>query len=193
MRNCHHSCVNGAEPNPGPNKSGMQGMLPLLQTCRLVYAEAILLLYKTPIFMISNARVLLEWRDCVLAKRFAAVRALDLGFSMGIMASESGDSSTRKDEWQRFWRACGGMEGLKLLRVTVQGTMREYSWEDEVEMLEPLEQLRQVPDFEVLVRWRLSVDKDGSALDEKKQRPFRLLRCPRPEEMAERIRRRPGG
>lgn len=156
---------------------GMQGMLPLLQTCRLVYEEAILLLYKTPMFMIKNVRVMLEWRDCVLAKSFAAVRALDLRTSMGMMCSEDRDSSDGNDEWQRFWRACGGMEGLRLLRVTLKEVRTyKYPWEAEMEMLEPLEQVRQVPDFEVLIEWQQSVGSGGSAVDEKKQRPFRLVR-----------------
>ena len=157
---------------------GMQGMLPLLQTCRLVYAEAILLLYKTPMFIMKDLRVLLDWRARVLAKSFAAVRALELRISMSTVTSTYGDGPARNDEWQRFWRACGGMEGLRLLRVILRSRswMKEYSWEDEVEMLEPLEQVRQVPDFEVLIEWQLSVGSGGNAVDEKKQRPFRLVR-----------------
>ena len=156
---------------------GMQGMLPLLQTCRFVYAEAIVLLYKTPMFIINGMKTLLWWRECVLAKRFAAVRALDLWSSMGTRRSEYRKrGSAEDDDWQGFWRAGGGMEGLRRLRVTLRGMLRRYSWEDEVEMLEPLEQFRQVRDFEVLVWWEISGDNDGSAVHERKQRPFRLVR-----------------
>ena len=80
----------------------MQGMLPLLQTCRFVYAEAVVLLYKTPMLMISGLTTLLDWRECVLAKRFAAVRALDLRYSMSTRRSKYRRESIGNYRWQEF-------------------------------------------------------------------------------------------
>ena len=155
---------------------GMQGMLPLLQTCRFVYAEAIVLLYKTPMFMINGLTTLLDWRECVLAERFAAVRALDLRYSMSPTRLEFRRQSLKIHGWQEFWEAARCMEGLRWLRVTVRGRQGRYSWRDEEKMFEPLDQLRQVPDFEVLVSWGIFDDGDDSAVYERKQRPFRLVR-----------------
>ncbi len=154
----------------------MQGMLPLLQTCRFVYAEGIVLLYSTPMFMINNMKGLGWWRESALAKRFRAVRALDLSFSMRLRSSEHGGEFAEDDEWQGFWRVVRSMEGLRVLRVRLRGRAREFRWEVEGEMLEPLERLRQVLDFEVLVPWGISEDGEGSAVHERKQRPFRLVR-----------------
>ena len=159
---------------------GMQGMLSLLQTCRFIYAEAIVLLYKTPLFMIDELTTLLDWRECVLAKRFAAVRALDLRVPMGLRRLQYRRDSAEKIDWQGFWRAGGGMEGLRWLRVTLRGRAKRFSWEDEMEVLEPLEQLRQITDFEVLEAGGIFEDGEGSAVHERKQRPFKLVRSAPP-------------
>ena len=153
----------------------MQGMLPLLQTCRFVYAEGIVLLYQMPTFMINDMELMLGWRESVLAKRFAAVRALDLRIPMVLVTVRDGDLP-QDYKWQGFWRIVSGMERLRWLRVRLMSEIREVAWEEEDEMLEPLERIRQVPDFEVLVSWEISEDSEGSAVHERKQRPFRLVR-----------------
>ena len=154
--------------------TGMQGMLPLLQTCRVIYAEAVVLLYKTPVFMINGMKAMLGWKESLLAERFAAIRALDLRMERRLLQyrRDSGDDY----DWQGFWRTGGGMEGLRWLRVTLRRRPKWYSWKDEMEVLEPLEQLRHVPDFEVRVLGGLLEDSEGSAVHERKQRPFRLVR-----------------
>ena len=154
--------------------TGMQGMLPLLQTCRVIYAEAVVLLYKTPVFMINGMKAMLGWKESLLAERFAAIRALDLRMERRLLQYRR-DSGEDYD-WQGFWRTGGGMEGLRWLRVTLRRRPKWYSWKDEMEVLEPLEQLRQVPDFEVRVLGGLLEDSEGSAVHERKQRPFRLVR-----------------
>lgn len=159
---------------------GMQGMLPLLQTCRFIYAEAVVPLYKTPVFMINGMEALIEWRESVLAKRFAAVRALDLRVPLGLKRLQHRRDSAEDMDWQGFWRAGGGMEGLRWLRVTLRGRAKRFSWEDEMEVLEPLEQLQQVPDFEVLEQGGIYEDGEGSALHKRKQRPFKLVRSAPP-------------
>ena len=164
----------------GKMVAGMQGMLPLLQTCRFIYAEAIVLLYKTPLFMIDGLTTLLDWRECVLAKRFAAVRALDLRVPMGLRRLQYRQNSAEENDWQGFWRAGGGMKGLRWLRVTLRGRAKRFSWEDEMEVLEPLEQLWQVTDFEVLEAGGIFEDGEGSAFHERKQWPFKLVRSAPP-------------
>ena len=161
----------------------MQGMLALLRTCRFVYAEGIGLLYQMPVFVVNDMKVLGWWRESVLAKRFAAVRALDLRFTMrfrllGWRSSEHehGGVFAGDDEWQGFWPVVRGMEGLRRLRVRLRCMLKELRWEVEGGILEPLERVRQVPDFEVLVSWRRSEDDEGSAAHERTQRPFRLVR-----------------
>ena len=155
----------------------MQGVLPLLQTCRFVYAEAIVLLYKMPMFMISNTEVLPGWKECVLAKRFAAVRALDLGIFVKLWSMFHGAAFLQDDErLQGLWRVVRGMEGLRRLRVRLCSRMTEIPWELEGEILDSLECFRQVLDFEVLVSWGIAEDGEGSAVHERKQRPFRLVR-----------------
>ena len=113
---------------------------------------------------------------CVLAKRFAAVRALDLKYSMSTRRSEYRRESLENYRWQGFWQAGRGMEGLRRLRVTVRGRQRAFSWRDEEKVLEPFDQFRQVPDFEVLVSWRISEDGDDEAVYERNQRLFTLVR-----------------
>ncbi len=156
---------------------GMEGMLPLLQTCRFVYAEAVVLLYKMPMFMISNPEVLWGWKECVLAKRFAAVRALSLRIKLNLERMfHEGTVLQDNDIWQVLWRGVGGMEGLRRLRVRLCCRATRVPWEFEEEILRPLEQFGEVLDFEVLIGWGLSGDSDGSTAHERKQRPFRLVR-----------------
>ena len=156
--------------------TGMQGMLPLLQTCRFIYAEATVPLYRTPVFMVNGMEAMLGWKESLLAERFAAIRALDLRVPMERRLLQYRRDSGEDNDWQGFWRAGGGMEGLRWLRVTLRRRLRRYSWKDEMEVLEPLEQLQQVPDFEVQLLGGLFENGEGSAVHEGKQRPFRLVR-----------------
>ena len=157
---------------------GMQGVLPLLQTCRFVYAEAIVLLYKMPTFMVSSTDVLPRWKECVLAKRFAAVRALDLGIFVNLARMfHHGAAFFQDDERiQGLWRVVRGMEGLRRLRVRLCPRVTTMPWRLEEDILDSLERFEQVLDFEVLVSWKISAAGGGSAVHERKQRPFRLVR-----------------
>ena len=133
----------------------MQGMLPLLQTCRFVYAEAIELLYKIPTFLVSDTDVLLGWSQSVLAKRFAVVRTLDLRISITLQR----DYGWRKryleddDRWQGLWHALRGMEGLRRLRVRLICVGRNIFWDLGRQVSDSLERLRQVLELEVLILW----------------------------------------
>ena len=96
----------------GRRKAGVQGMLPLLQTCRFVYAEAVVVLYKIPMFMVSNIEALRGWNESVLATRFAAVRTLDLRISIKLRRIGHGRGSLQDDDrWQGLWHVLRGMEG----------------------------------------------------------------------------------
>ena len=163
--------------NDGRTAVGMQGMLPLLQTCRFIYTEAIVLLYKLPTFMVSNTEVLPGWKECVLAKRFAAVRALDLGIFVKLARMFHGGAILQDDESiQGLWRVVRGMEGLRRLRVRLCSRVTTIPWRLEEEILDSLERFEQVQDFEVLVSWKISDGGEGSAVHERKQRPFRLVK-----------------
>lgn len=149
-------------------------MLPLLQTCTFVYAEAIELLYKIPTFLVSDMDVLRGWNESVLAMRFAAVRTLNLSMSITLQRNGDGRRSLQDDDrWQGLWHVLRGMEGLRKLRVRLICGVREILWDLEGQVLDSLERLRQVLDLEVLIQWEYP---EGRVVHKITQGHVRLVR-----------------
>lgn len=160
---------------------GMKGMLELLRTCRLTYAEGIRLLYSAPCFLVDSIDTLMVWKEKVLPSRFNDIRALDLKYGLicGNLGRRFFNSAGFK--WQAHWEMVGEMKALKHLRVQLRimnpadDPHQNLSPANEREILMPLESVTGPEDFVVIVSWTVGCDEDGREADHKRKRSFRLL------------------
>ncbi|KAJ5123605.1 hypothetical protein N7448_009702 [Penicillium atrosanguineum] len=139
---------NSAQPTRPAN------LLPLLQTCRLVYTEAVSMLYQDNIFDIDHVDTLLYIQRCILPQRLHQITRLN--YSWDFSQPVYPDSPQYKT-----WReACIGLLSLSRLQeltIHLTGTFHvspEYyeskSW---VPLLDGLKQVKAAPRYNVYVPW----------------------------------------
>lgn len=102
------------------------GFLPLLQTCRKVYIEAVEILYSKNMFSMLHIESLLQLSYTILPHRLNAIQLLELGWYVNSaypydtgFTGYRGILSPPYDEttWGRSWATLAGMEGLRVLQV----------------------------------------------------------------------------
>lgn len=125
-------------------------LLPLLQTCRKVYTDAIEVLYGSNIFDFDSMESLISFSVAVIPKRFDAIRYLQLDFRFST-SSYFSESTAYNDppRWERAWRVIGSMNSLQELWVWMSWHRLEFSPVEEARLIEQLDQVRQLKIFEV--------------------------------------------
>lgn len=123
------------------------GYLPLLQTCRQIYSEAIEILYSKNTFSMLHLGRLLHFSFTVLPQRMNAIRSLELGWYLNSIYpydtgctwnSQNPPAPYDKTTWERAWAILAGMDGLRNLRVDLVGRwMAPLPLEAELRMLSP--------------------------------------------------------
>lgn len=160
--------------SPRDHPSRPANLLPLLQTCRRVYSEAISILYQDNVFDINHLDTLIYLRQSVLPQRLNQIRTLNLiwDFKWPTATSRAPyDLAT----WQEACNILATFTGLQELTVYLTGendlTAGTY-WKDRWgPLLETLAQIESVK-FDVFIPWTeeecAKAEKDGGY-------PFRLV------------------
>lgn len=138
------------------------GMLPLLKTCRMVYSEAIDIMYSDNDFQFIDMEHLIHWSTTFLPKRHDAIRSIQLWMFFlsphPLYSAESiADPMPPQDEatWESLCETVGSMQGLQELRVELLprdwcASMRpEY----EEKLLEPLWHVKSSKVWQFVVHW----------------------------------------
>ncbi|RJE21511.1 hypothetical protein PHISCL_06144 [Aspergillus sclerotialis] len=109
--------------------------LPLLRTCRMIYTEAIPVLYETNIFDFDHLDSLLYFYQSVLPQRLDQIRTLNLSFHIREPLS-SAIPSRDINTWRRTCDTLISFQGLEELRVHLSsryylqpGTRSKHQWE----------------------------------------------------------------
>jgi len=162
-------------------------VLGLACTCRRIYVEVIPLLYTVPTFVMNSVCTLPWWKDTLLPFRFDSVRSLRLRFLLlptrqdpdFVQHPESKFSSNAAsrladDMWRNTWNVVAQMIGLRKLRVMLDTMPATVDPAVEMEVLEPLCEVRGIEDYVVLLAWNLDTETISEAT--KKDMPFRFVR-----------------
>ncbi|KAI9875835.1 MAG: hypothetical protein M1830_007923 [Pleopsidium flavum] len=128
--------------------------LPLLQSCRQVYVEAISILYACNVLDLDDASSLLYLSQTIRPQRLAAVKRLQLKWDFLIpplVIPETKDPEwfPRDDQtWESFWRVIATqMPGLVQLTLVIYTEHRKLAWNLDEGWVRPLLQVRGLKNF----------------------------------------------
>ncbi|KAF2002552.1 hypothetical protein P154DRAFT_574128 [Amniculicola lignicola CBS 123094] len=153
-------------------------ILPLLQTCRQIYSEAIPILYKTNTFSFNDLDSLRHFTATILPVRLSLIRSITLEWCMTwpiydviaqtlLLSNPALYPPNDEATWEESWRIIATMPGLQKLRVRLfyfEGFRNSLA---EMAILAPLMEVKTPSDFVVTVNW-LGEDVEGA--------PFVLVR-----------------
>lgn len=150
-------------------------LLPLLQTCRMIYTEAVAVLYETNIFDFNHLDSLLYFRQSVLPRRLNQVRRVNLSWNIKEPAS-SADPPNDLTTWHSVCDGLASFQGLQELRVHLSseyylppGQHKKAYWQP---LLDPLRPIKSPARSVVHLPW--SEDQCAEAAQETGC-PFRLM------------------
>ncbi|OCK80181.1 hypothetical protein K432DRAFT_353504 [Lepidopterella palustris CBS 459.81] len=129
-------------------------LLSLLKTCRLVYSEAIDILYSRNTFRLEHLDTLSHFSTITLPSRFNSIRSLHLyWYFYNDIFADAWFTYPPRDlaTWQKTCDILARMEGLRVLTITL-GARR---WEEasRVKLLQSMMKIRATKRFEVTVPW----------------------------------------
>jgi len=155
-----------------------RGLLDILRTCRLVYTEAIDVLYSKNTFDVNGPETMISLSQTLLAHRLDAIRSLQLTWAFfrtahtvydGDKILLSGDEAL----WKTCWAIVGGMKRVSEIRVWLSMSPAvEAARQPEEDLLKPLNEIGLKKRIEVRVSWTLP----ESDVRSREEYPFRLIR-----------------
>lgn len=129
-------------------------LLPLLRTCRLVYSEAVDILYSRNAFRFEHLDTLIHFSTMTLPCRFNNIRSLQIYwyFKRDIYLDSSFTYPPYdKDTWERACGVLANIEGLRNLTLTLGA--RSWHQKSRDMLLQSLMQIQPRKRFEVTVPW----------------------------------------
>ncbi|KAL5356473.1 hypothetical protein BJX96DRAFT_142862 [Aspergillus floccosus] len=121
-------------------------LLPLLQTCRVIYTEAVAVLYESNIFDFNHLDSLLYFRQSVLPQRLNQIRRLNLSWDIQwSLSSACAFPSHDLPTWYKVCDVLASFHGLQELRVHLTsqsdlpaGEHGKPSWKPLLDALQPI-------------------------------------------------------
>ncbi|KAK2589393.1 hypothetical protein QQS21_012931 [Conoideocrella luteorostrata] len=155
---------------PDDSSSRAAALLPLLQTCRMIYRESIDILYRDNIFDINHVDTLIYMERTVLPQRLQQIRALSLTWAfLKLDPRELYSLGT----WRDTCALLATLTGLRQLTVHLSklepGQQNEHLWRP---ALEALQQIGPIDRFDVYLPWTEAMCWREAA---RNRYPFRLV------------------
>ncbi|PLB50839.1 hypothetical protein P170DRAFT_425139 [Aspergillus steynii IBT 23096] len=125
--------------------------IPLLQSCRMIYSEAINLLYRENSFRVNHIDTIISLSHTFLPSRLNLIRTLHLAHSFPLAMYADRDQGILPydaNTWERVCEIIGNMTGLRELHIHLGGHHLSFELH---EILQSLHRIRQVDRFEVFV------------------------------------------
>ncbi|KUJ22029.1 uncharacterized protein LY89DRAFT_576892 [Mollisia scopiformis] len=143
---------------------GRDSFIPLLQTCRKIYVDAINVLYTSNTFDFDCMESLISFSTCIVPHRFDCIQnvQLDLRFNYSHFFSE-GTPSNDYSRWERMWRIIGSMKSLQHLWCRIVWWRTDLTGAEEARYLGELLQVGKLRVFEVTLpalKWNDPKDKE---------------------------------
>ncbi|KAE8450933.1 hypothetical protein EG329_005373 [Mollisiaceae sp. DMI_Dod_QoI] len=159
-----------------PNGRSHGAIIPLLQTCRKIYADAIEVLYTSNTFDFDCMEALISFSACVVPHRFDSIQnvQLDLQFNHSHYFGE-GTPCNDYSRWERLWRIIGSMKHLQHLWVKISWWRTDLTGAEEARYLSEMLQVGKLKLFEVnlpALKWKDPKDKKLEGTFEVVRRPW---------------------
>ncbi|THD00186.1 hypothetical protein EYZ11_000377 [Aspergillus tanneri] len=128
----------------------LKDVVPLLQTCRLVYSEVVHILYRDTVFRFNHVDTVISFSRTVLSSRLNAIRIVHLAHT--VILSMYGEDSKKTvapydaKTWEETCRILANMATLRELYIHLGGHRLDSELKD---ILAPLYQIQQTKTFEV--------------------------------------------
>lgn len=161
---------NSAQPTRPAN------LLPLLQTCRLVYTEAVSMLYQDNIFDVDHVDTLLYMKRCILPQRLHQITRLNYSwdFSQPVYPD-----SPRYKTWCEACNVLSTLSRLQELTIHLTGTFditsKDYEGKSWVPLLDGLKQVKATRRYDVYIPWS---EEECSRAATENDFPFTLVSWP---------------
>lgn len=159
-----------------PHSSKPANLLPLLQTCRMIYREAIPVLYQSNIFDINHVDTPIYLQQSLPRKRLNQIRSLHFTWDFKDHIEWADDAPYDLGTWRDSCNAIASFAGLQKLTMHLTGETdhipgmsakdRWAPWLDELVRIEP------AIEFRVFLRWPES---DCAEAQKECRYPFKLL------------------
>ena len=172
------SSVDGTLIKDLEKKLSGRPLLYMLRTCRLVYTEAIGILYSRNTFDVNGPETMISLSQTLLPHRLNAIRSLQLTWAFfhpahtvidGTKILLAGDEAL----WKMCWVVVGSMKGVSDIRIWLSMSPAvEAARQPEQDLFKPLEGIGQKKRLEVRVSWKLF----ESEVRSQGEYPFRLIR-----------------
>ncbi|PVH98029.1 hypothetical protein DM02DRAFT_616061 [Periconia macrospinosa] len=174
------------QPKAGSSSKHSDGdILPLLQSCRQIYSEAIQYLYTTNCFSFYDLDCLRYFSCTTLPSRFSLIRTIDISWCLTwpiydpvaqsfLLTSPALYPPHDEASWEETWRVIASMQNLNFIRVSLLYFDGFRDRRCERKMLAPLRHVTRPRRFEVHVSW---LGDDAAA----EGAPFTLIRPTAPE------------
>ncbi|KAF2121267.1 hypothetical protein BDV96DRAFT_640663 [Lophiotrema nucula] len=140
-------------------------VLNLLKTCRLIYSEAVHVLYTSNTFYFLSASTFKQFQSTLLPHRFASIRSFHLVLQCRYGVSERAD----KKRWHKSLEVLQNLKSLRRLVVIIMANCEEEYRE---KLLSRLSQIKVNGTFVVKVGW----ETEEWERDMEGKWPFKLIR-----------------
>jgi hypothetical protein len=166
----------------GPSPAAVANLLPLPQTCRFIYAEAITLLYTDNTFDVDHVYTLFYLERSILTQRLSEIRCLNFSWRFKRYLRAAPRPPDDLGTWQEACAALAKLAGLRELTVHLSGTFgptqKPEALQDWLSVLEALKiiQLPNLYKYEVMLPWSEQACKDYDVQNHDGHTPpFRLF------------------
>lgn len=135
------------------NSTAQYPWIPLLKTCRQIYAEAIDLLYSENAFYTAVPQSLFLIPQTLLPQRISSIRSLNIYLSV------TAANGFYKHHLRKVWEALTRLDGLKTLHITLDTPFmwRRHWIPNQRFVLEPLKDLKSPKALRLTLPWNVDV------------------------------------
>ncbi|KAJ5247830.1 hypothetical protein N7468_002813 [Penicillium chermesinum] len=117
---CNHACESIAET---------VDLVPLLRTCRMIYSEAVNIMYQRHVFIFDNVDRILDFASAIIPRRLAQIRAVH--FTYVFPFNPKGYLGDLEADWRRYCSACNALADMAsleelIIHIHPQNGLRAY-------------------------------------------------------------------
>ncbi|PLB50858.1 hypothetical protein P170DRAFT_508954 [Aspergillus steynii IBT 23096] len=147
--------------------------IPLLQTCRMIYSEAIPMLYHENTFRFNHIDTILSLSQTILPSRLNLIRTVHLAYAFPVLMygedkSENAVPPYDAATWEETCRILANMAGLRELYMHLGGSLLYHEIH---EVLGPLHHIQQTDVFELFV----GIRQDPTKVYQMDNKPFKFV------------------
>jgi len=155
------------------------GMLPLLQTCRMIYSEAVDQMYSRNIFHFNDPGDIRYFSRAIVPQRLNAIHSIVVDWERSFSIFNPYNYIPKQDNeewkaWKQTWDIIARMEGLQEVRVILKKHIFVVSRTRRIKMCQPMMEIKGLKKFELIVppddeqEWNFATDAPFKVVKERR-------------------------